>query len=185
MSYNEVQDVLNKFRILGEQYEDPDIQDELDRAQRRVHGRIGNKLQEVKRARINDQEIFHLAYEDLISFDAVYEYNYYEYEEIDDGNYTTDTENGTITFNTDYAEDNIGRGKTYLFSYEPQRFKDLELYYAIASLVETLSIQNRDGENAINLNQINETITNIENELKIKVGNAVIRDHMKRHPPHF
>ncbi len=181
MSYNTPDEVKAKFKVLGEQYTDNEIQDELDRANNKLDGRVGSQMIEPDRAEIDDQEDFVLGFGKLISFDKVMKIGESDY--VDSSEYSADTDKGTVSFNTDYAEDNISIGTQFKFYYVPERFKDLELWYAIKSLADTTALQTRDGENSINTENIKSNIKEIENEIKGKTGNRLVRDHRPRFYP--
>lgn len=177
MAYNTPDEVTNRFRVLGEQYDDDEILDILDEANRKIAGRVGRLYHDVVRAQTNDQEEFDTTYDSLISFDSAWEVGYYENDEIDASNYTTDTSAGTITFDTSWAEDNVYVGKALLFYYVPTRFKDLELQYALRTLAQGSSLQTREGESVFSVSDINENIRRIENELNSRDMLWTVRDH--------
>lgn len=180
MTYNDPDALQDKFRVIGEQYTDNEIQDELDRANRKLQGRMGGEVVETKRAETNNQEEFTVGFNELETLNHVMIARDNEY--IDPTNYTFDSSTGTITFNDKYAEDNIYRGLNLKFFYEPTRFKDLELWYAVKSIATSTAIQNRDGESSIDIETVDETIKQIENEVKSKSGNRLIKDHGNRFP---
>lgn len=180
MSFNTPSDLKGKYRFLGEQYTDSDIQNELDAAHRRLKTDVGKKFIERDRAEIDDQEDFVFSFKELESFDEVKFANESDY--IDASNYSVDLKTGTLTFDTEFAEDNISIGKELIYKYVPTIFKDLEKWLAIKSIVLTSSLQNRNNESQINLEQVNSQIKSLKQEINEKAGNTKILDHRPRFP---
>lgn len=180
MSYNNPDNLVSKFKSIGEQYTDNDIQDELDRAKNKLDSNVGRKFVEYIRSSKENQEIFNLGFSKLISFDKVRIRG--RDTPIDPSNYTEDTDKGIITFNTEYAEDNIDQGLPFIFYYTPEIFKHLEILYAVKFLAQGTTLQTRNGETSINLEEIKEEINNLENDINKRVGNALAVDHQPRFP---
>lgn len=180
MSYNEPEDLQNKYKGIGEQYTDNELQDILDTAHRKLDRRVGRKVRERRRPRFEDQEKFLISFSELISFNNIT----LNGDKIDDSNYTVDTKKGTVTFNTDYAEDEIEKTSELIFEYVPSRYKDLEVWYAVKDITLTNTLQTRNGESKIDTESAKKHIKEIENEVKSVAGNALVLDHVPRFHPH-
>ena len=180
MSYNDPDNVKNKFKIIGEQYTNNEIQNELDRAHNKLDGQVGRTFTEVIRADIDEQEEWDLGFSEIIELHNIKILGLNEW--IDSEKYTIDTDKGTVTFTTTYAEDKIERNAPFKFYYTPERFKELELWNAIQSIALTSTMQTREGEQAFDIEEIKNTVKNIKKEINMKTGNRKVKDHKNRFP---
>jgi len=182
MSYNNPDDLKAKFKSVGEQYTDNDLQNELDAAHRKLDSKVGSRFVERDRAETDDQEKFVLSFSEVNEFKKIRDPA--DSSDVDDSKYTVDKSKGFITFTTSYAEDNIFVGKEFIFYYIPSIFKDLERWLAIKSIVMTTSLQNRNSESQINTEDVQNTIDSLVDEINRKAGNAHVLDHRPRFMTH-
>ena len=178
MSYNEPNDLTSKYKVIGQQYSENELQDELDRAHRKLDNNVGEQFVQVVRASFEDQEEFNLTFSELISFERAYFVQ--RDSEIDSSNFDVDLTTGTVTFTTSFAEDNISKNTRIMFEYVPTRYKDLELWYAVLSLIRTTSLQTREGETSISVDEAKNHVEEIENSIREKYGNRLVLDHQPR-----
>ena len=182
MSFNQPEDLTSKLKILGQQYNENELQDELDRAHRKLDSKVGREFVEYKQVELDDQSDFNLDFSELISFNNA---RFLERNElIDESNYTVDTELGSVSFNTDFADDELSEGDKLKFEYVPVRFKDLELSMAVLSILRTTSLQTREGETTISVEEAKSDVEEITQEINGKSGNRLVQDHRPRFYPH-
>lgn len=182
MSFNDPDDLKSAFKLLGEQFTDNELQDELDRANRKLDDAVGGQFDEVIRAEVDEQETFNLGFSQVETFDNAQ--FLYRDTVIDSSEYTGPTDtggtDGEVTFTTSFAEDEISRGTAVRFRYTPTRFADLELWFAILGLVRRNTLQTRDGQTGISVEEAENQVNTIRNGINAKAGNRLVLDHNPR-----
>ena len=182
MSFNQPEDLTSKVKTLGQQYNENELQDELDRAHRKLDSKVGRVFVEYKQVETHGQETFNLAFSEILQFNNA---RFIERNDlIDDSNYTVDTAAGSISFSTSFAEDKLSPGDKLKLEYVPTRFKDLELWLAVLSLIRTTSLQTREGETSISVEEAKTHVDEITESINGKSGNRKVRDHRPRFYPH-
>lgn len=186
MSFNDADNLKNAYKILGEQFTDNELQDELDRAHRKLDTNVGHTFEEVKRADVNDQEDFSLSFSEVQTFTSA---RFLEEEsKIDSSNYTSPTDtngtDGVVTFDTTFADDNISAGTSIRFKYVPTRYEDLELWYAVLGLARRNTLQTREGSSSIDVEEAKEAVNDLESGINAKAGNRLVLDHRPRFNVH-
>jgi len=171
MSYADPSDLKGKFRSLGERFTSVDIQKELDEANRRVHSNIGKHLIDV-RYRDRGKDKYDLDFGQILEFKKIL----FEDGLVNSDAYTVDEEEGTVEFNEDVLEE-MYMGGQIEFYYVPERFKDLELTYAIEQILELTSTEMGDELKATKTEKLAERIKHMEDRLKSRGNTFRTRDH--------
>ena len=154
-TYARPEDVRLKLRWISEEYDysDTELQYLIEEAHRKMTLEIGMYETKIDYGHYDeDDKTYYLPHGELISFDKIYRNG----EEVDEGNYTVDYDKGMVTFASSYSI----YYRDYLeFRYVPYVYKDLEILYAVYSII-TANYVDTDSAMA------NTDATKIEQEIK-------------------
>lgn len=173
MALNETQDLENELRASGSEYTDLDFNRKLQQANERLTSLVGRRFIERKTIRFEDEQVVDLDFQNLESFDKVY--NVSDDDIVDSSNYTEDLSNGTVDFDQSYVDDNFFEGLTLVFYYTPSSFKTLELDLAKRNILELETVVTGDEVTNTRVQRLNQRITAKVSEINHRNSTGVQR----------
>lgn len=181
MVLNDAEELDEELTSIGSggEYTDLDFDRKLRQANARLKGYVGRNFVERKVIEFEDETVVDLDYQSLESFDKAVNFNGEGNEIIDDSNYTVDLENGTVTFDQSYVDDQFFEGLILVFYYIPTVFKHLELDIAVRNVLETQSIGTTDSVTNTQTDRINARIRSKADEINRKRSTGVQRGDNK------
>jgi len=181
-TYNRVEDLVQKIGYPDDTEDEADLQVVLEEAHGQVQGRVGRNFVEDKRVRkqsggstFTDDIVneFDLKFAPLLEFDEIL---VDEHEVLDESEYTVDKQNGTITVDQDYVDENFYLGQIIRIKYTPIQFKQAELWRAVEIVKNQEIIQLEDSEQeALQRNALRKA-KRIENMINRRSGSGNATD---------
>ena len=181
-TYNRTEDLVQKIGYPDDTEDEADLQTVLEEAHGQMQGRVGRNFVEDKRVRkqsggstftsdiINE---FNLKFSPLLEFDEIL---LDEHEVLDSSEYTVDKQNGTITIDQSYVDENFYLGQIIRVKYVPIQFKQAELWRAVEIVKNQELVQLEDSEqNALQRNALREA-KRIENMINRRAGSGNATD---------
>lgn len=173
MPLNTTDDLETELQQVGKDFDVGYLDRKLRSANRKLSSTVGRQFVDKLVAEDDDQEDFDLAFDDIHTFDKIRD----DGGEVDSSNYTTNLDDGTVSFTTSHAEDNIADHERLRAYYTPTIFKDLELAYAVKSVLRMTSIVTADEEKRARVEELDTDIAHMENMINSRTGQARLIDH--------
>jgi len=118
------------------------LQDAVESAARRRISRVGKYFHEQLTVRDESRTVFDLEFAPVLDIDRVVELP--EEEEVENSNYSLNQDEGTLEFDSGYADDQLFNGATYRVIYTPKIFKDLETQLGFKAILNRSSVVTED-----------------------------------------
>ena len=112
-------------RVKGS-YDSGELDNFLDRANRKMHGRVGKHVKHDEVAKDTGQTVFDVPVEQLLEVTRVE----YQGETLESNEYSVDLDAGEVTLTSDF-DGSVDRGEVLRIYFKPTLFKDLEMEYAV------------------------------------------------------
>jgi len=181
-TYNRTEDLMQKIGYPDDTEDEADLQTVLEEAHGQMQGRVGRHFVEDKRVRkqsggstFTDDIIneFDLKFAPLLEFDEIL---LDEHEVLDSSEYTVDKQNGTVTVDQSYVDENFYLGQIIRIKYVPIQFKQAELWRAVEIIKNQEIVQLEDSEQeALQRNALREA-KRIENMINRRSGSGNATD---------
>lgn len=172
MIYARPQDVRRKLRFTGEEFTDVDLQDELEEANRKIPRNFRERIKVMDYEEEEEKKTWNLTFSPILEVDKVLKNTSGGRETIDSDNYSLNSEEGSITFDSSFD-----RGIVLLISYIPEIYKDLEVLYACESILTMNLVTTSDELIGQKTEKIREKISQLKNRIKTKGGPIAVADH--------
>lgn len=133
-TYNRVEELIDQAGYPDDQVDEADLQATLERAHNSIQSDVGRHFIEDYRLK-RETESGDLVNELDLKFGPILEVDEIlinNHEVLTDTNYTVDKQNGVITIDSNFAEDELSIGQILRIKYTPIQFKDVELYKAVS-----------------------------------------------------
>lgn len=181
-SYSRIEDIKTELRLEGNEFTDAELQTYLERANRVLRGRVGNKLIEahvVTWADANQSStVFQLRYSPVLNFKEVEVWGEYQ----DSTDYTVDLETGLITFDSI----DVSKANQVKFHYVPEIFADLEIVIAAELLLVSTKISKSNVEERMaQVESLREVRNTIIKDVNSSAGPRYVRDHTRNPTWHY
>lgn len=131
---NRTEDLMDKIGYPDDTEDEADLQVILEEAHQDMQAGVGRNFVEDKRIRVQAQDNGELIEEYDLKFTPILEVDRIllnEHEQVDESNYTVDKQNGTVTFDSDFVDEELFKSQIVRFEYKPLKFKDIELWHAV------------------------------------------------------
>lgn len=177
-SYATPQDIKDKIGYTDDSTTDAELQTVIEEAHRTLEMRVGTKffvsmmITEVERETNEVPETYSLKLRPLLDTGKVIVNG----EIIDDSNYSFDRQEGTITFDTDFRDEELDLGDTIEVETVPKQFKDLEVWYAISYLYSSNVIQVDDEQVKVQQEEAEMRARKLEAYINSKVPVGTVTD---------
>jgi len=112
-------------RVKGN-YDSGELDNLLDRANRKMQARVGKHLRHEEMARDDGQTVFDVPVDELLEVTRVE----YRGEALESNEYSVDLEKGEVTLTSDF-DGSVSKGDIVRIYFKPTLFKDLEMEYAV------------------------------------------------------
>ena len=143
-----------------------DLQNVLERANRRTKTKIARTIVERIYPVVDKQKVFPLSFDELLPISSTQDVKVRLFETlVSDVNYTVDLDIAEITFVSSWADNNLTGFYRLSVEYVPAIAKDLELAYAISDVLRRAVVQTNDEETNIRLNQMREHIKDLTTDI--------------------
>jgi len=181
-TYNRTEDLMQKIGYPDDTEDEADLQTVLEEAHGQTQGRVGRHFVEDKRVRkqscgstFTDDIIneFDLKFSPLLEFDEIL---VDEHEVLDSSEYTVDKQNGTVTVDQDYVDENFYLGQIIRIKYTPIQFKQAELWRAVEEAKNQEIIQLEDSEQTALYENALAKAKRIENMINRRSGSGNATD---------
>lgn len=170
------EDVRLKLRWIGDEYDyaDEDLQFIIEEAHRKMILDVGiNTIQKGLGHYNTDDKVYYLPHGELISFDKIY----INGGEVSNANYTVNYDKGMITFDSDYS---INYLDTLEFTYIPYVYRDLEILYAIHSILMANYVQSNSSITNVDIAKIEEEMKQLRDRINNKGNYGTVLDYSYR-----
>jgi len=184
MSLNDTETLIDRIGYPDDDTSEGELQETLDRANRRMQNRVGKHYIEDKTVRVTAESDGEIVNEFDLDFGPILEVDEIllnQYEVVDESNYTVDKEAGTITFDQNFVDEQLFRKQVIRFKYKPVQFKDIELYRAVALIKNQEIVQLEDTEQTSLYQNAEALARETENEVNRRAGTGTASDgHVRR-----
>ena len=179
---NRVEDLIQRIGYLDDEEDEAELQNILEEAHQDLTANVGrNFIEDLRVRKTSDDEItqdFDLKLTPVFEVDEIL---LSEHEIVDESNYTVDKQEGTVTFDQSFVDDELYTGKTLRFKYKPVRFKDIELWRAVAIAKNQEIVQLEDSESNAQYDNALTRAKRMENQVNRLAGPGSARDgHVRR-----
>lgn len=180
-TFNRVEDLIQRIGYPDDNTDEADLQNILEEAHQDLTANVGrNFIEDLRVRKTSDDEItqdFDLKLTPIFEVDEIL---LSEHEIVDDSNYTVDKQEGTVTFDQSFVDDELYTGKTLRFKYKPEIFKQIELWRAVEIVKNQEIVQLEDSEQvALNRNALREA-KRLENMVNRASGPGTATDGIRR-----
>lgn len=170
---NRTEDLIQKIGYPDDDVDEADLQVILEEAHQDMIAGVGRNFVEDKRIRVQAQSDGDLINEYSLKFSPVLKVDQIllnEHEQIDESNYTVDKQNGLVTFDSQFVDDELFKGQIIRYKYKPLKFKNIELWHAvhIAKNQELQALE--DSEQLSQYNNALRRAKRLENQVNRRTG---------------
>lgn len=158
MSLANSEDLRRKLRLLGSEFDNVDLKEELEEANRKLQLNIGRYYSEKIYIKDIEKLIYRFSLSPIIKFGKVYVSGI---GELDEDVYEVNEREGTIIFNEPFKEFDI-----ITLYYIPEIFKDLEILYACESIMSMSFLVTSDEVKGSMTEKIKERIKILEQTIQ-------------------
>jgi len=175
-TYSRPEDVRLKLRWISEEYDytDTELQYLIEEAHRKLVLDVGQYIKHVDYGHYDDEDkTYYLPHGELISFNKIYKNG----EEVDESNYTVDYDKGMVTFAASF---NIYYRDVLEFWYVPYVYKDLEVLYAVRSIISANYVDTNSAMANTDLTRIEDEIERLKGMINTKGAYGAVLDYSYR-----
>jgi len=178
MTLNDVDDLIEKIGYPDDSTDQGELKRVIEEAHQQMKAQVGRNF--VETFRIKKQ----LPSGDIVNeidlqFAPIYELDeilIYRHQVVDESNYTVDLQNGRITIDQSFVDEELSLGETLRIKYKPQIFKQIELWRAVEIIKNQEIVELEDTEQvALNRNALLEA-KRLENMVNRRAGPGKARD---------
>lgn len=170
---NRTEELMDKIGYPDDTEDEADLQVVLEEAHQDMQAGVGRNFVEDKRIRVQAQHNGELIEEYKLKFSPILEVDRIllnEHEQVDESNYTVDKQNGLVTFDSQFVNEELFREQIVRFEYKPVKFKNIELWHAvhIAKNQELVQLENSE-QAALHQNALRRA-KRLENQVNRRAG---------------
>ncbi len=170
---NRTEDLIGKIGYPDGDTDEADLQAILEEAHQDMQAGVGKNFVEDKRIRVQAQDNGELIEEYDLKFSPIFEIDRIllnEHEQVDESNYTVDKQNGSVTFDSQFVDEELFKSQIVRFEYKPSKFKNIELWHAVHIAKNQELVQLEDSEqNALHDNALRRA-RRLENQVNRRAG---------------
>jgi len=169
---NRTEDLTQKIGYPDDTTDEADLQTILEEAHQQMQSKVGRNFvetQRIKKQASNGDLVntIDLKFAPIFEVDEIL---LRRHEVIDSSNYTVDKEEGRITIDQNFVDDELFQGMILRIEYKPQTFKQIELWRAVEIAKNQDIVQLEDSEQiALNKNALREA-KRLENMVNKRSG---------------